>query len=271
MTYIQNLHTHSTYCDGKDTPRQMVESALAQGFTSIGFSGHSYMHYAPDHSMSQEGTKAYIREVNALKTAYADRLDVYCGIEYDFYSDLDISAFDYAIGSVHYFRFGNEYVGFDRSATVVKNVIDTYFGGDGLAYAKAYYATLARLPEMGHFDIIGHFDLLTKHSEQVPFFDDHAPAYLAAATEAAEALAGKIPFFEVNTGAIARGYRTTPYPALPILKELRRRGFGAVISSDCHDATHLACGFHQAASLLQAAGFTERYILTATGFAAVAL
>lgn len=50
--------------------------------------------------------------------------------------------------------------------------------------------------------------------------------------EAAEELAGKIPFFEVNTGAIARGYRKNPYPSDFLLQELRRLGFGAVISSE---------------------------------------
>ena len=31
---------------------------------------------------------------------------------------------------------------------------------------------------------------------------------------------GKIPLFEVNTGAIARGYRKTPYPSEFLIKEL---------------------------------------------------
>ena len=94
---------------------------------------------------------------------------------------------------------------------------------------------------------------------------------LSAALEAAHALAGKIPFFEVNTGAIARGYRTTPYPSLFLMKELKRLGFGAVISSDCHDRRYLDCAFDAAAESVRACGFTERYILTASGFTAVAL
>ena len=28
MKYLQNLHTHSTYCDGKDTPEEMILSAF---------------------------------------------------------------------------------------------------------------------------------------------------------------------------------------------------------------------------------------------------
>ena len=42
----QNLHTHTIYCDGINTPEELVEAAIAKGFDSIGFSGHSYMSYA---------------------------------------------------------------------------------------------------------------------------------------------------------------------------------------------------------------------------------
>ena len=41
---LQNLHTHSTFCDGIHTPEQMVQFALQKGFTSLGFSGHSYLY-----------------------------------------------------------------------------------------------------------------------------------------------------------------------------------------------------------------------------------
>ena len=37
----QDLHTHTTYCDGKNTPREMIEAAMAKGLLRIGFSGHS--------------------------------------------------------------------------------------------------------------------------------------------------------------------------------------------------------------------------------------
>jgi histidinol-phosphatase (PHP family) len=271
MNLYQNLHTHSRYDDGVDTLEEMIAAARGQGFTSLGFSGHSYMHYAPDHSMSIEGTEAYKREIRALQASLRGEFDVFCGLEFDMYSEVDLAGYDYLIGSVHYLLMDGKHVGFDRSAQVVASVINEYFHGDGMAYAKAYYETLCHLPEYGKFDIVGHFDLITKHSEQAHFFDEEDPAYRKAALEAAEALAGKIPFFEVNTGAISRGYRTTPYPSPFLLKEFRRLGFGAVISSDCHDSRYLGCAFEDAAELLRTAGFTERYLLTPNGFTAVAL
>ena len=269
MINLQNLHTHSTYCDGKDTPEEMIERAIEKGFGSIGFSGHSYMPFAPTHSMSAKGTVEYKKEILRLKDKYRGKIDIYLGLELELYSSEDISGYDYVIGSCHYFKFDDGHVGFDRSVEEVQRVIDTRFGGDGMAFAKKYYETVAELPTRGKIDIIGHFDLITKTCEKNPVFDMESKEYLDLAFGAIEGLKGRIPFFEVNTGAISRGYRTSPYPTVPVLKELKRQGFGAVISSDCHDWRNLDCHFEESRQLLRDAGFKERYILTDSGFCAV--
>lgn len=269
--YLQNLHTHTNYCDGIDTPEQVIISAIEKGFGGIGFSGHSYMYYSEDHSMSLEETEKYKTEIALLKEKYLDRIDIFCGLEFDMYSEIDLSGYDYLIGSVHYLKCGNETVGFDRSAEVVKSVIDTYFDGDGMKYAKAYYQTLAQLPSYGKFDIVGHFDIICKHSDRVTFFDEASADYQNWVLEAADALRGRIPLFEVNTGAIARGYRITPYPTMYIMKELKNMGFGVCITSDCHNSKYLDCGFCESTELLRACGFQEKFILTERGFVAVPL
>ena len=270
MKPIQNLHTHSTYCDGADTPEQMIETALEKGFTSIGFSGHAYMPFSPAHT-SYEKEEAYKKEIKHLKEVYEGRMDVFLGLEVEMYAPSDLSGFDYLIGSCHYFRFGDTMVAYDRSAEVVQKVIDDWFGGDGLAYAKAYYQNMMMLPERGDFDIIGHFDLITKHSEKITLFDAECDEYKEYAVRALESLAGKIPYFEVNTGAMSRYGRTIPYPAPFLMREMKRLGFKPVISSDCHRREYLDFGFERAAQLLRESGFTERYILTKQGFVPVSL
>lgn len=267
----QNLHTHTTYCDGLDTPEQMIKAAIAKGFHSLGFSGHSYMFYSPDHSMSLEGTEQYKAEITALKAQYRERLSLFLGLEVDMYSQVDLSGYDYLLGACHYLKLGDDYIGFDRSSAECRRIVETCFGGDGLAFAKEYYRQLADLPQYGQFDVVAHIDLVTKTLEQYALFDWHSQEYLTAAVEAIDALRDKIPFFEVNTGAIARGYRTSPYPTKTLLRELHLRGFGATISSDCHDAQQLDRAFTDAVDLLQECGYTERYILTKNGFHAVEL
>ena len=272
MGYKQCLHTHSNLCDGKNTLEEMVLSAIEKGFDSIGFSGHSFMEIYAELSMSEEKIAIYKSEIARLQQVYGDRIKIFCGLEKDNYTKVSTEGFDYLIGSVHVMRCGNDLMFVDWSAEYTRENIEKTFGGDGLAYAKHYFEAVADLPNYGSFDILGHFDLLTKFIEKDPgLIDTQHPEYRAAATGAMEALVGKVKYFEINTGAISRGYRTTPYPDPYILKEMKRLGFGAIISSDSHDRNFLDCGYEEAARLLKEAGFTEHYVLKDEGFVAIPL
>ena len=272
MGYKQCLHTHSILCDGKDTLEEMVQTAIEKGFDSIGFSGHSYMDIYAEFSMNEEKVSFYKTEIARLQQVYGDRIRIYCGLEKDNYTTLSTEGYDYLIGSVHVMRYEQELLFIDWTAERTRENIEKVFGGDGIAYAKHYFDAVADLPNHGSFDIIGHFDLLTKFNEREPdLFDTESPEYRAAATCAMEALVGKVKFFEVNTGAISRGYRSTPYPDPYIIKEMKRLGFKAVISSDCHDRNFLDCGYEEAKRLLREAGFTEHYVLKDEGFVAIPL
>ena len=271
MKYYQNLHTHTSYCDGKDSVEEMIQKAIGLGFDSIGFSGHSYMFYAPDHSMSVEGTEAYKKEVRAMKEKYKGKIDIFLGIEFDIYSDQTLDGYEYAIGSVQYLKTEEGRKTFDIDLVGTIEYINKYYGGDGMRFAKAYYEAMASAPEYGNFDIIGHFDLLVKNNDKGGFIDEDSKAYKDLGFEAIHALKGKIPLFEVNTGTISRGYKKSPYPQMEFLKEFRENGFGATISSDCHDKRVLDCYFEESKELLREAGFNSFFVLTANGFEEVAL
>lgn len=272
---MQNLHTHTNYCDGHDAPEDMLRAAMAQGFDSIGFSGHSPLPGC-EWSMKAEQLDAYCRQIDGLKEKYAGQITVYRGLEVEMLTPemcpgTRYEGYDYQIGSCHFLNVGGRFVECDCSAQEARQLIDTYFSGDGLRYAKAYYEHIARLPEYGDFDIIGHIDIITKHEENVRLFDTETDEYREYVTAAIEALRGKIRFFEVNTGAIARGYRTTPYPSPFITRTFRRLGFEPVITSDCHDREKLTCARDLAVRLLRESGFTHHYELTKDGFIPIPL
>ena len=168
-------------------------------------------------------------------------------------------------------NFNGEILDFDSKLPQTLRYIADNFGGDAMAFAKKYFATVATLPERAKIDILGHFDLIAKNNEKGGFLDTTSKEYLSAGYEAIDALKGKIPFFEVNTGAIARGYRTSPYPQMEFLKEFQKCGFGAVITSDCHNKAYLDCYYEEAKALLAEAGFKTRWILTDDGFREVAI
>ena len=266
--YKQNLHTHTTFCDGKNTPEELVCEAIARGFDSLGFSIHSFMR---KQTVDAEKLSAYKAEILRVKEKYKDSLAVYLGIEYEPWTDFPADDFDYTIAAVHYLPTPDGYRTFDVGLEGTLAYIDNYFGGDAMRFAGAYYETLAALPEHGSFDILAHLDLVTKNNEAHRFLDTESAEYNNYVLGAIDALAGKIPLFEVNTGAIARGYKSEPYPSKKILRELKARGFGAVITSDCHNKDYLDCFFDGARDYLAEAGFKSRFILTDDGFKEIAL
>lgn len=117
----------------------MILEALKKGHFSIGFSEHVYTPFSPMFSNRKNQMQEYKKEINDLKKKYESQIKIYCGIEDEMYVETDFSGYDYLIGSFHYLKLGNEYIGFDRTEDVVKEVIDNYFNGKGIEYAKEYF------------------------------------------------------------------------------------------------------------------------------------
>ena len=269
--FTQNLHTHSTFDDGQNTLEEMARAAMSAGLTSIGFSVHTPMPFPSCWTIDAAHMPEYIAKVQQVQHALRGQIDVYCGAEWDLYSPIAPTGFDYVIGSIHHRSIGSEVPCVDNSVEETKYILRRGFGGDADAMAEAYFRQYEALARVKEVDIVGHFDLLTKFDEQWTFFDPDSPRFRAAATDAMDLLiaAGKI--FEINTGAISRGYRTTPYPSETLLRELFARGAKVTISADAHRTQDVAFGFAQAEALARRCGYREAWQFSKTGFVAVPL
>lgn len=242
-----NLHTHSVFCDGKDTPEALVKYALANGCTEIGFSGHSFVDIPGNEPfcMSAEATAAYKQEVRRLKDLYRDKIRILLGVEQDYYSPADTADYEYVIGSVHYIQKDGEYLSVDKSKAAQIAAVKAHYGGDFYAFCEDYYALVGDVYRKTGCNIVGHFDLVTKFNEDGALFDPCHPRYIAAADAALDALFAEDVAFEINFGAIARGYRKTPYPDQRILQRIKEAGKPLIYTSDCHDKTQLLLGIPQ--------------------------
>ncbi len=250
----KDLHSHTTFCDGNHTPEETVKAAIQKGMTVLGFSGHS--HTAIDESYCMpKGAAAYKAEIQRLKDVYKGQITVLCGVEQDYDSDDSTEGYDYVIGSVHYLRVGEEFVPVDDRAEYLKEAARRLFDGDIYALVEAYYQRVGDVVNKTDCDIIGHFDLITKFSEKEPLFDETHPRYVAAWQAAADKLLVTGRPFEVNTGAISRGYRTTPYPSMPILHYLKDKGATVLLSGDSHSTDGLCYQFDKWESVLREMGF----------------
>ncbi len=234
-----DYHIHTNFCDGKSTPQETVDAALKLGLETIGFSGHGYTAFDGCYCMSLENNQKYIETVSALKAKYADKLNILCGVEQDCLGGMPISDFDFVIGSVHYVEKNGQLFDVDRSKSYLLNVLNEHFEGDIYAFCEAYFKSVSKVVEATGADIIGHFDLVSKFNENDCLFDSKHPRYLAAWQEAADKLITTGKPFEINTGAISRGYRSGPYPAEDMMKYIIEKGGRFIMTSDSHSAENL--------------------------------
>ena len=238
-----DFHTHTCYCDGKNTPEEMVLSAIEKGLVSYGFSGHSFAPYDADCCMSFEGSLNYRREISALKDKYQGRINIYCGVEQDIYAPLPDEPYDYTIGSVHYLFAAGECLAVDYTPQILKAACAGYFGGDIYSMAEAYFEAVSSVFEETNCDIIGHFDLISKFNEGGKLFDPENERYVRAWKAAADELLKCGKPFEINVGAISRGYRSEPYPSLEMMLYIASKGGRFVLSSDAHSRENIAFQF----------------------------
>ncbi len=252
---LSNYHTHTTFCDGTNTAEEIIEKAIELGSAEIGFTGHCHTDFDTRYCMSRESTAEYIATLKDLKEKYRDRINVLIGVEQDYFSDADTSGYDYIIGSVHYVYKNGEYLSIDENAETFNSIVQNYYGGDFFALCEDYYALVAKLYEKTKCDIVGHFDLVTKYNEGNRFFDTTDPRYTSAALSALEALALSPALFEINTGAIACGHRTFPYPEEFLLDRMAKAKKPFVINSDCHKKEFLLFGFENVRAMLDKKGY----------------
>lgn len=265
---LQDLHTHSLFDDGGATLEEMVRAGIKKGLSAIGLSVHSPIP-GEDWTVPLTILQDFLHEGERLKEKYRDQIAVYCGVEYDLRSALDLSAFDYVIGSLHSTQTHAGSFDTDNTAELAKEGIERYFNGDADAAAEAYFAQYQAVAANPEIDIVGHLDLLTKFDEQGRLYDDSSPRYLDAAHEAMRLLvtAGKI--VEINSGAISRGYRTVPYPAKHLLNYLREIGGKICLTSDAHSTQGVGFAFGRSMKLATQCGFNELWFLSPNGFVPV--
>lgn len=241
MTF-SDFHIHTTYCDGSDSAENIVKEAINKNIKRIGFSGHSYTFFDESYCMTESGTKEYKAEIARLKEKYKDKIEILCGVEQDYYSKAPTDGYDYVIGSVHYLKADGEYFPIDESADILLAAAKKHYGGDIYALAEDYFETVSHIKGA---DIIGHFDLITKFNEVQKLFDEKNERYVAAYKKAVDTLLIQNVPFEINTGAISRGYRTAPYPSTDIVRYIRENGGRTILSSDSHQKETLCFEFEK--------------------------
>ena len=180
-----NLHTHSIFCDGKNTPREMVLAAIEKGFTALGFSGHSMYPFGDEWHISPKELDRYVAEIRSLQQEFKEQIKIYCGFEADFLPPLTFpskkhySHFnpDFLIGAVHYLVNENGQFTVDDSKENVAEGFARLYKNNGKELVHEYFQAQRKMLEKGDFEIIAHPDLIRKRNGILNMFDENEGWY----------------------------------------------------------------------------------------------
>ena len=268
-----DFHVHTLYSDGAATAEDMITAANRAGLPALCISDHSPFPFECDWVMKKNAVGAYTEEIKALAAKYKDKINVFLGIEADVLSVglYNPDDYDYIIGAVHCLTKNGVRFDVDEAVDINNRAIDELYGGDPYALTDDYFEAVSKVVDITKCKVIAHFDLVAKFNERCPRFDESSPRYLAAAKEALRTLAATGALLEVNTGAVARGFKKVYYPSPELLTEWHRLGGEIILGSDSHSTENIAFKFDDAAAYAKACGFKAVKTMSLNGFIDVPL
>ena len=282
-----NLHTHSVYSDGKSQPREIVEEAIRQGLTTIGFSEHSPLPFDNTFSVKSADMPCYVAEIARLKAEFKDKIDIYCALEADYLTGIsepfavtkEKYHLDYLIGGVHlvinpalrqaqgpaktkviepvempaisadeiWFIDGPKWEVYDEG-------LQKFFNGDIRRAVRRFFDQSNEMIENEQFDIIAHFDKIKMHNRDRYFHEDE-PWYRKLALETLDLIREKGLVMEINTRGIYKKRYNGFYPSPWLMEEACKMGVPAIISADAHHFSEITLEFAAAEEALKMAGY----------------
>lgn len=262
---LSNLHTHTLFCDGKNSPEEMVCSAIEKGLSVLGFSGHSMYPFSSDWHIASKEHKNYCDEIKRLKDKYKEKLCIELGFEADYipglcapvFSNFSEFAPEFLIGSVHYIYNEKKMFAIDNTPQELIDGINNVFGGNVKTAISHYFSMQREMLASGSFTIIGHPDLIRKFNTKINLFDENESWYKKELEATADAIKRSGVIAEINTGAIARGHMNDAYPSDYFLSLLHERNVPITISSDAHAANAIDSAFDFAQQKAKKAGYKE--------------
>lgn len=262
-----NLHQHSLFSDGKESPEAYADKAVALGFSTIGFTEHSPLPFSNPFSLAEEELDNYVAAIKQLQKKYKGKLNIFRALEMDYIPGMSTDfnywkqrcKTDYLIGSVHlvkpedtdelWFTDGPDYRIYDEG-------IQKYFDGDIKKAVKTFYHQTNQMIESQDFDIVGHVDKIKMHNQN-RFFSEDEKWYQDLVDETLELIRKKKLIVEVNTRGLYKKRSDSLFPDNGTLQKVKDLNIPVVITSDAHHSSEIGNLFDYAKRRLWDFGFRE--------------
>lgn len=247
-----NFHSHTQFCDGRDTMEDFAAAAVAAGMEHYGFSPHSPVPFHTPCNMTKEQVGPFLDEVERIRRKYAGSgTRFYAAMEVDYLGDgwgpahpyFKSLTLDYTIGSVHFltaFTDPELMVDIDGRPERFAQYMHTYFNNDIRRVVESFYEASRNMLAAGGFDILGHLDKIGHNAshfapgiERQEWYREVLDDFVGRVIDSGVAV-------EINTKALASAGRT--FPGREVVARLMRAGVTLVVNSDAHYAGLIDAG-----------------------------
>ena len=260
-----NYHSHSTFCDGKNTLEEMALSAIERGMQYFGFSAHSPVPFKNDFGLPTSEIDNYLNETKRLKKKYEDKIKLFTTMEFDYIPKIseDIREraekynLDYIISSIHLVSSENGlwFIDGSKQESYDKGLIEC-FGGDIKKAVKAFYSQTNEMISKINPNILGHFDKVKMHNKD-RYFKEDEPWYRDLVMESIDLMKQNNTICEINTRGLYKGRSNDYFPQTNWIKALAKENVRVTISTDCHKAEEVDNLFVECSNHLKDCGHKE--------------
>lgn len=257
-----NFHSHTQFCDGRESMARMAEQALVCGMKHYGFTPHSPIPLPSSCNMSALAVPDYVAEFQRLKELYAGRINLYLSMEIDYLGDrwgatnpyFDTIPLDYRLSSVHFVSTpdGEREVDVDGRPQNFRAKMAEHFDNDIHYVVDSFYARTLAMIEKGGFDILGHFDKIGFNASSFSPGIENEPWYRRHIDNVIDAVRATDIIVEINTKAYPAPvgstlaqeavYEPRLFPSPDVIRRLVSAGLPLAVNSDAHYSSRITAG-----------------------------
>lgn len=260
-----DLHMHTCFSHGANTPAEMLKAAKGKGLKLIGFSEHSprpegydYTHEYRQHLSAT--FPDYIAQVKGLKRE-SHEPEVLLGLEMDWLpqerdfvrQSIGAYDYDYLIGSVHFL----DHWGFDDTKEAWLEASQEECENRYLRYFEAWHSMLAS----GWFQIAAHPDLIKIYSVSQFHIWLDKPESRNLIKGCLVTLRDSGMAMEISSAGLRKACREI-YPGPQIMELAREAGVQISFASDAHNTADVGSDFDFLGDYAKRFGFTRHTVFT---------
>lgn len=272
-----NLHTHTTFCDGKAEPEDYIQKAIALGFHTLGFSGHAPVPFENNFSIKDDALEHYFDEITRLKEKYKSQICILLSLEIDFIPGItkdfsiyrDMGNLNYIIGGIHLVKnTGNNrrfwFIDGPFQEKYDQGLQDVFHGNPRKG-VEAYYNQLLEMITTQKPDIIAHLDKIKMHNKN-RFFSEQEKWYQSLVWKVLKYIATETnSIVEINTRGLYKKRSESFFPGPEILEQIHHLNIPVTLSSDAHMPEELDGYYSEAFAMMKDIGFKELILFDEKG------